>query len=282
MSKAVRRPSQSRRCRKVRAAALSLTMAPRLRSCSVRRPASVVDRHRNRTARVACLALASAGRIQARSRDASVVIGCWNDSMTLEARDRTSGKTIAAPPRFDAQPSASALGPDERLVGTTYSDGSLAVWDTGSGAVIHRFEVRGNTTQACSISPDGTRLIAGGKDHLVRLWDVAAGKKEATLAGHSGGVTCCEFSPDARVIASEPGTRPSTSGTCRKRVTPLAWRLIEDRCGPLTTVPTARYLCRSTTTALRACGTRVAVCPYERSRVTLPKFERARSVQREM
>ncbi len=160
------------------------------------------------TARVSSLALASAGRIQARSRDASVVIGCWNDSMTLEARDRTSGKRIAAPPRFDAQPSASALGPDERLVGTTYSDGSLAVWDTGSGAVIHRFEVRGNTTQACSISPDGTRLIAGGKDHLVRLWDVAAGKKEATLAGHSGGVTCCEFSPDARVIAS--GARDKT------------------------------------------------------------------------
>lgn len=51
-------------------------------------------------------------------------------------------------------------------------------------------------------SPDGTRLVAGSWDGLVRLWDVETRLDLATLAGHGSSVTGIAFSPDGARVAS--------------------------------------------------------------------------------
>ena len=53
-----------------------------------------------------------------------------------------------------------------------------------------------------AFSPDGTILATGGYDNVLRLWDVATGRKRAELAGHTGWIESLAFSPDGRVIAS--------------------------------------------------------------------------------
>jgi WD40 repeat protein len=45
-------------------------------------------------------------------------------------------------------------------------------------------------------------LATGGYDNILRLWDVATGRKRAELAGHTGWIESLAFSPDGRVIAS--------------------------------------------------------------------------------
>jgi WD40 repeat protein len=50
--------------------------------------------------------------------------------------------------------------------------------------------------QCVAYSPDGRRLVSGGADNLINLWDVETGKPALTLHGHSAGVSAIAFAPD--------------------------------------------------------------------------------------
>ena len=51
-------------------------------------------------------------------------------------------------------------------------------------------------------SPDGHRLATAHKDGTVQIWDVATGRRIATLPGHTGRVRVVRWSPDGRKLAS--------------------------------------------------------------------------------
>lgn len=51
-------------------------------------------------------------------------------------------------------------------------------------------------------SPDGKRIVSGGDDSTVRVWDAETGQETLTLKGHTGTVGHVSFSPDGRRIVS--------------------------------------------------------------------------------
>jgi eukaryotic-like serine/threonine-protein kinase len=53
-----------------------------------------------------------------------------------------------------------------------------------------------------AFSPDGKRLVSGGRDRTVRVWDAESGKELHRLEGHSTVVRRVAFSPDGRLVAS--------------------------------------------------------------------------------
>jgi WD40 repeat protein len=55
-----------------------------------------------------------------------------------------------------------------------------------------------------AFSPDGRRLVTGGPENTVKVWDVRTGDELRTLRGHSGDVYAVAFSPDlgGRSVAS--------------------------------------------------------------------------------
>lgn len=59
-----------------------------------------------------------------------------------------------------------------------------------------------------ALSSDRRRLVSGGKDRTVRLWDCVNGKELARLEGHTGPVRGVDFAPDGEriVSASEDGS----------------------------------------------------------------------------
>ena len=85
----------------------------------------------------------------------------------------------------------------------------------GSGAAravagaVHRGTLDGHTdcVYACDWSPDGTMLVSGGDDGMLKLWNVATLECAATLS-HDGPIYDCAWSPDGRTVAaaSEDGT----------------------------------------------------------------------------
>jgi WD40 repeat protein len=56
-------------------------------------------------------------------------------------------------------------------------------------------------------SPDGARLVSGGADGTIKVWDTMTGKAITTLKGHKDQVGHLTYSPDGRQIASAGGDR---------------------------------------------------------------------------
>jgi WD40 repeat protein len=55
---------------------------------------------------------------------------------------------------------------------------------------------------ALAFSPDGRRLASGSTDQTTRIWDVATGKCDHTLQGHTDRVLGVAFSPDGKHLAT--------------------------------------------------------------------------------
>src|SRR5262249_56128382 len=52
------------------------------------------------------------------------------------------------------------------------------------------------------VSADGSLAVTGGTDRTMLLWDVAAGEKKATCAGHRNPVVGVAITPDGSLAAS--------------------------------------------------------------------------------
>jgi hypothetical protein len=129
-----------------------------------------------------------------------------------------------------------AISPAGRWGYSAGYDGSICVWEAGSGRparVLKKWEPGYNGPVHIALSRDGTRLAAAlvndWKTPAVHLWDLSTGQKIAALKGHRAPVTQVAFSPDGRRLAS---------GSCD--TTALVWDVT--RLRPRGKVPDGKVL----------------------------------------
>ena len=60
----------------------------------------------------------------------------------------------------------------------------------------------GSPNNSVAVSADGTRIVAGSYDCLVRVWDAATGAELKVLNGHTGPIFSVAFSVDGTHIVS--------------------------------------------------------------------------------
>ena len=84
----------------------------------------------------------------------------------------------------------------------------VVVFDTASGERLLTLDADGSAVRSLDWSPDGTTLLAGHEDGVVRLWGGSSGEERLALVGHSSIVRDATFSPGGSRIASasEDGT----------------------------------------------------------------------------
>ncbi|RYN76833.1 hypothetical protein AA0119_g13569, partial [Alternaria tenuissima] len=81
-------------------------------------------------------------------------------------------------------------------------DGTVQVWDAGSGKAVQTLKGHSSLVKAVAFSPDGKTLASASRDGTVKVWDAGSGKAVQTLKGHSWGVYAVAFSPDGKTLAS--------------------------------------------------------------------------------
>lgn len=65
-----------------------------------------------------------------------------------------------------------ALSPRRNLVAGYDARAGIKVWDTATGTVLRTFSVGETQVYCLGFTPDGARLFAGGRDMLLRIWEV--------------------------------------------------------------------------------------------------------------
>lgn len=92
--------------------------------------------------------------------------------------------------------------PGGLFVATGGDDGTVRIWDVGSGE--QRTQLIGHTGPVKSVAygPDGSVIASAGDDRTVRIWDPGTGEQRAQLTGHTGPVQSVAYSPDGATIAS--------------------------------------------------------------------------------
>jgi WD40 repeat protein len=94
-----------------------------------------------------------------------------------------------------------AVSPDGGRLATGSADGTVRVWDTGSGEQLLVLTA-GSPVWDVTFSPDGRRIAAGCADGTVRLWHATGGGGAGVLAGNADEVWSVAFSPDGGRLAA--------------------------------------------------------------------------------
>ena len=67
---------------------------------------------------------------------------------------------------------------------------------------IRSFAAHRGVVHSVAFALDGRRLLSGGADNTVRLWEVATGREVARAEGHTAPVKSVGFAPDGRTVVS--------------------------------------------------------------------------------
>ena len=114
------------------------------------------------------------------------------------------------------------------------------LWSLGHGEL--RSFRHGELGVPVKFFPDNRRLVTGGSDNMVRVWDVITGEQLMTLSGHSAEVLSVDVSPDGLTLASASADKTAKiwDAVTGQELTTL--RGHKDYVGPLKYAPDGKTL----------------------------------------
>ncbi|KAM9845936.1 apoptotic protease-activating factor 1 [Aulostomus maculatus] len=91
--------------------------------------------------------------------------------------------------------------PDSRLLSWSF-DGTVKVWDVGSGEKLQDIDAHRGAILSCHVSPDGRLFATTSADKTAKLWLCESWQCVHTLSGHQDCARSCRFSWDGRYLAT--------------------------------------------------------------------------------
>ncbi len=123
------------------------------------------------------------------------------DGQTVRVCAAATGQELQSMGRHQGLVNCVAYSPDGRRLASGSLEGTVKVWDAGTGQETLAFHhVEGILNLA--FSPDGRRLAAAAGNNMVKVWDLTTGREALVLRGHTETVSSVAFSPDGWRLAS--------------------------------------------------------------------------------
>ncbi len=122
----------------------------------------------------------------------------------LSAYDASSGREIRSRTfrgKAEGHGCRAALSPDGMLLAVA-AGSVIHLLDAESWADVATLTGHSGNIYALAFGPDGARLVSGGVDRALRVWDVRRRAPLAALTGHSDEIFAALFSPDGKRILS--------------------------------------------------------------------------------
>jgi WD40 repeat protein/uncharacterized caspase-like protein len=122
-------------------------------------------------------------------------VNMWNVSQVAVQREIAVRSSRFTPDRV-------ALSGDGKLIAAGGREGTLKIWEAGTGRELFTLAGHKRGVWDLAFSPNNQLLASAGSDADIKLWSVATGQEVNTLMGHSVGVGAITFSPDGKKLAS--------------------------------------------------------------------------------
>ncbi|CAG8547455.1 1331_t:CDS:2 [Diversispora eburnea] len=93
------------------------------------------------------------------------------------------------------------LSKDASKAVTASADFTAKVWDTYTGDVLHSF-THGHIVRSTDISDDGTRIVSGGQEKKLRIYDLNTSEPTAEAEGHESTIKSVIWDGERNVVLS--------------------------------------------------------------------------------
>jgi WD40 repeat protein len=118
-------------------------------------------------------------------------------------RMATRSRLASLPSERNASPVfCLALSPDDRHIAVGVSDGTITLWETGSGRESGCLDGQGNDVRCVAYSPDARSLVSGHGDGTIVVWSIPSGRVVRRLKAHTDVVRFLAFCGNPDLLAS--------------------------------------------------------------------------------
>lgn len=96
-----------------------------------------------------------------------------------------------------------AIHPNEKEFSVGFSDHFIRVYSTETFEQVYELKAHTNSVFALSYSPDGTHLYSGGRDVMLKSWDLQnAFENKLDIPAHTLHINAIAFSPNGQLYAT--------------------------------------------------------------------------------